>query len=310
MARSLLNLISAPVPVLNSLGLTLRIGLSSEDPTTLNHPTESYAAFLTTYSPEGDLVGRTHLGEIPPNRRKLYDISPIVRELVPGSVDHLAVVHRVPTRLLSQVDDVESEIDLPDDLHYPFFRSMVEYSFPHGGNGSVIYETPPGLNTSDDGRKSSNTFVFTCQIVLSELLNSYMVLIHHSMDPSYRTIADFRFALFTLSGEQVVSEHVTVGPFAVNVIDMARIIPANVLERERDLQDGQSAFTLTGYCEGAVLIPLIVNASPALGTVGVEHTHPPQSYLFPPGANLRRKIKMDAEHAWDSILAAGRRIYS
>ena len=304
MASPLLNLISTPVPVLNSLGLDLRVGLSSEDPTTLNHPTEPYAAFLTTYSPEGVLVQRTHLGEIPPNRRKLYDISAIVRDTVPGKVDHLAVVHRVPTRLLSQVESVESEIDLPEDLHYPMFRSMVEYSYPNGGNGSVIYETPPGLNAVP-GSKSSNSLVFTCQVVLSEVLSTYMVLIHYSVEPSYSTMADFGFAMFSLSGEQVVSEHVTVGPFSVKILDMARIIPASVLERERDPQDGQSAFTITGYSKGAALIPLVINAAPELGSVSVEHTHPPQTYLFPPQANLRRKIKADAENEWDTILAKG-----
>lgn len=84
---------------------------------------------------------------------------------------------------------------------------------------------------------------------------------------------------------------------------MGRIIPADVVKGERDPQDGQSAFTLTGFCEGTVLIPLIVNAAPDLGAVSVEHTHPPQVYLFPPEANLKRKIKMDAERVWESILA-------
>ena len=132
-----------------------------------------------------------------------------------------------------------------------------------------------------------------------------MVLIHYSVEPSYSTMADFGFAMFSLSGEQVVSEHVTVGPFSVKILDMARIIPASVLERERDPQDGHAAFTLKGYCDGAVQIPLFVNAASDLGAVGVEHSHPPQTYLFPPQANLRRKIKADAENEWDTILAKG-----
>ena len=306
MRRSLLNLISAPVPVLNSIGLNLRVGLSSEDPTTLNHPTESYAAFLTTYSPEGVLVGRTHLGEIPPNRRKLYDISAITRELIPGPVDHLTVLHRVPTRLLSQVDNVESVIDLPEDLHYPMFRSMVEYSYPQGGNGSVIYETPPGLNAAKREEKSSNTLIFTCQIVLSQVLNTYMVLIHYSVDPSYAAIADFGYGIFSPSGERVSYGDVSVGPFSIRVVDMTKVIPRDVINKERDPLDGQSAFTFVGYSEDAVLIPLIVNASPDLGAVGVEHTHPPQAYVFPSDANIKRKVKTDAESAWKSVLTMAR----
>ncbi|MDP6495850.1 MAG: hypothetical protein QGI09_10635, partial [Dehalococcoidia bacterium] len=189
MANSLLNLISAPIPVLNSLGLNLKVGLSSEDPTALNHGTEAYDAFLSIYSPEGLLQERTHLGEIPPSRRRLFDLSSITRRVVP-SQDHLVVAHRVPHRLLTQVENVESPIDLPKDLHYPLFRSMVEYSYPGGGNGSVIYETPPGLNSARREEKSSNTLIFTCQIVLSQVVNTYMVLMHYSVNPNYTEIAD------------------------------------------------------------------------------------------------------------------------
>jgi hypothetical protein len=184
MADSLLNLISAPIPVLNTIGLDLRVGLSSEDPTTLNHGTEAYAAFLSVYSPEGLLLERSQIGEIQPRRREMFDLSSITRQLVPNQ-DHLAAIHRVPLRLLSQVHDVESPINLPKNLHYPFSRSMVEYSYPQGGNGSVIYETPPGLNGVDRPEKSSNTLIFTCQIVLSQVLDCYMVLMHYSVDPSY-----------------------------------------------------------------------------------------------------------------------------
>ena len=55
-----LNLISTPLALLNSLGLDLRVGLSSEDPMVGRHPTEAYEAYLTTYSPEGLLMDRRH----------------------------------------------------------------------------------------------------------------------------------------------------------------------------------------------------------------------------------------------------------
>jgi hypothetical protein len=305
MAGSLLNLISTPVPVLNTLGLNLRVGLSSEDPTTLNHPTEPYAAFLSVYSPEGILQERTQLGEIPPSRRRLFDISSITRRLVPH-LDHLTVVHRVPLRLLDKVADVESPIDLPKDLRYPMFRSMVEYSYPQAGNGSVIYETSPGLNGADREEKTSNTLISTCQIVLSQVVNTYMALMNYPVDPSFPAIADFEFGIFSLAGEQLVSDHVSVGPFSVKVVDMAQVIPQEMVDRERDPLDGQSAFTFVGYSEDAVLIPLIVNASPELGAVAVEHTHPPQAYIFPSEANIKRKVKTEAASMWRSILATGR----
>ena len=59
MQVNLLNLISTPIPVLNSLGLELSVGLSSEDPVVGRSPNETFLAYLTVYSPEGkrlDLV--------------------------------------------------------------------------------------------------------------------------------------------------------------------------------------------------------------------------------------------------------------
>ena len=102
MRVSPLNLISTPVPVLNSLGLRLRVGLSSEDPMVGRHPTEAYEAYLSVYSPEGPLMERTHLGQILPSRRRFFDVSAIAGRLIPN-VDHLAVVHRIPSRLMDPV---------------------------------------------------------------------------------------------------------------------------------------------------------------------------------------------------------------
>lgn len=95
----LLNLISTPVPVLNSLGLELSVGLSSEDPVVGRRLSEPYRAYLSVYSPEGKWLNRCDLGEIPPNRRRLFPLSALTRELVPAG-DHLVVVHRVPARLV------------------------------------------------------------------------------------------------------------------------------------------------------------------------------------------------------------------
>ena len=85
MKVSLLSLITTPFPVLNNLGMTSRVGLSSDDPTALRHSDEEYQAYLTVYSPEGVLAQRMHLGTIPANRRKLFDISSLVRRFVPAA---------------------------------------------------------------------------------------------------------------------------------------------------------------------------------------------------------------------------------
>ena len=147
MRVSLLNLMSTTIPVLNSLGLRLRVGLSSEDPMVGRNATEAYDAFFSVYSPEGLLIDRIHVGQIPPSRRRFFDVNDTVQHLV-YSVDHLVVAHRIPSRMLASGVKVEDELDMTVQPDYSLFRSLVEYSFAEGGNGSVIYETPFGLNTS------------------------------------------------------------------------------------------------------------------------------------------------------------------
>lgn len=304
MRLSLLNFISTPVPVLNTLGLDLRVGLSSEDPMVERHPSEPYEGYLSTYSAEGLLLARRHLGQIPPDRRLFFDISGATRDLVSG-LDHLSVIHRVPSRMLAQAFSIEEEVEIQKEPDYSFFRSLVEYSYPQGGNGSVIYETPPRLNSVTSQGRSSNTLTFTCQTVVSEIVNTYVVLVHYSVNPDYSQVANYHFALHSLSGERVLTEHVTVGPFAVRVLDMGQIIPEHIIERERDPQDGQSSFTFVGYSEDAALMVVVLNTAPSLGAVAVEHTHPTQTYLLPWDSNYQRAAKADAQRNWKSIMSGG-----
>ena len=299
MRQSLLNFISTPLPMLNSLGLNLRVGLSSEDPMVGRRPSEEYETYLSIYSPEGTLLKRPYLGAIPPHRRKYFDVSEISRSLIP-QLDHLTVVHRIPTRLSGLVSNLEDEIELPDELDSSYMRSLAEYSLPEGGNGSVIYETPPHLNTGS----SSNTLTFTNQIVLSEFMNTSVVLINHSVNSKYAQIADYTFAVYSLSGELVVSDHINIGPFGVAVLDMSEVIPKAVANSERDIIDGLSTFTFVGLSDDAVLLVMVVNSAPGLGAVSVEHTHPPQTYMFPFDSAQQRLVKSTARARWKSVLSA------
>ena len=308
MRVSPLNLISTPLPVLNTLGLDLRVGLSSEDPMVLRHPSETYESYLSIYSPEGLLTDRVHLGQIPPNRRRFFDVTEATRRLVP-SQDHLSVVHRIPSRLLaqdsSQIPNLEEEIELDGEPDYSLFRSLVEFSYPHGGNGSVIYETPHRLNPGTPGSGSSNTLTFTCQTLLSQTVDSYAVLIHYSVNPAYSRVAHYEFAFHALSGERVASERVALGPFSIKVLDVRQIIPPAVVAREADPQDGISAFTFVGYSEDASILVMVVNAAPSLGSVSVEHTHPPQTYLLPLDPSYQRQVKKEAQAGWKALLSHG-----
>jgi hypothetical protein len=307
MKMSLLNLISTPVPVLNSLGLRLRVGLSSEDPMVGRRPREPYDAFLSTYSPEGVLADRRALGSIESDRRKFFDISSIVSSVLPGQ-DHLSVVHRVPSRLLAEVGSVEGAIELDNEPDYSYFRSVVEYSYPDGGNGAVIYETPPRFNAA--GSSSSNTLSFTCQTAISESVGAYVVLIHHSVNPQYSKIADYQFVLHSLSGERVVSDRVSVGPFGIRVIDIRALVPAEVVAREKDSVDATSSFTFVGFSEDAAMIVLVINAAPSLGAVAVEHIHPPQTYLLPWDSSYQKRLKLAAQRGWKELLSPGGQVTS
>ena len=301
MKVSLLNLISTPFPVLNSLGVTTRVGLSSDDPMALRHPSQEYQAYLTIYSPQGVLAQRLHLGAIPPNRRNLFDISTLTREIVPSG-DHLCVVHRVPSVLLAQVTNVEEPLELEQLPDYYLYRSLIEYSYPQGGNGSVIYETPPALNIASPGKPTSETLTFSSKIVLSDLVNTYVTLIHYSQDPSYTSICRYNYSILSMSGSTVASGRVDLGPFSINVLDIGAAVPMEEIRRSTDSQDGLATFTFLGFTDQASVISLVINASRHLGAISVEHTHPAQEYLMPRDSNERRKIKSSAIQHWKAML--------
>jgi len=261
---------------------------------------------MRVYAPEGLLLDRKHMGQIPPSRRRYFDVSDIAGKLVSG-VDHLAVVHRIPSRLLPQVSNLEDEIEINEEPDYSFFRSAVEYSYTEGGNGSVIFETTPNLNSALPGKKSSNTITFTCQTVLSDVLNTNVVITHHSVNPAYSKIASYGYALHSQSGELAASGRVEIAPFSVKVLDMSQIIPKDVIANNRDPKDGTSAFNFVGYSDEAAFQILVVNTAPSLGAVSVEHTHPPQTYLMPWNSNYQREAKTEAQKAWHSLLAQGSR---
>ncbi len=301
MAISPLNLISTPLPVLNSLGLRLRVGLSSEDPMGSRHASEPYEVFLTTYSPEGIQIERSRLGTIAPKRRKFFEISDLTNKLVTDQ-DHLAVIHRVPSHLISSEKNIEDELDIPDGNEYSLFRSLVEYSYPGGGNGSVIYETPPEFNSGKNVHKSSNSLTFTCQTILSDHLDSHLIIINHSINHKYKNIAEYTFALHSLSGERIFADKTTIGPFGIRVLNLRDLLPNTIIEKEKDPRDGLSSFTFMGYSDNAALLFMVVNTSPNLKSVAVEHTHPPQTYLLPGDMQKQRSVKVNAINKWKAIL--------
>lgn len=297
MQVQLLNLISTPVPVLNSLGLELSVGLSSEDPAMRQSFSEAYLAYLTVYSPEGEMLKRCLLGEVPPRRRRQFALSAITRELVPSG-DHLVVVHRVPARLAAQVQSIEDPLEMDSQPSYPMWRSLIQYAYPGKGNGSVIYETQPRLNVRRPGAPPSTTLTFTSKIVFSSQVNTVVVPIHYSMDPGYLATCRYHYLLFDQDGHEVLRRTVTLPAFSVKVLGLLRELPEALIRKVTDSTDQLAAFTFVAYSEDAALAPLILNLAPALGGVSVEHTHPAQSFLLPCDEKDKGRMKSAAISAW------------
>jgi len=293
----LLNLISTPVPVLNSLGLELNVGLSSDDPVVGRRPSEPFMAYLSLYGPDGKWLDRKELGEIPPNRRRIFPISELARQFVP-SEDHLVVVHRIPASLAAQVRSVDEPLEMEQEPDYSMWRSLIQYSYPGRGNGSVIYETPPRLNVRKPGAPPSTTLTFTSKIVLSSIVQTYVVPIHYSMDFRYAASCRYRYFVFDPSGRQVLDRTVTMPAFTIKALDLGREIAPEIIRQATDPADGLATFTFVAYSDDAALAPLIINAMPSLGGITVEHTHPAQAFLMPFNNNDKNRLKAAAIAAW------------
>ena len=320
-----LNLISTPVAVLNSLGLRVKVGLSSEDPMVWRHRSQVYYAYLTTYAPDGRFLDRQGLGQIAPRQRRLFDLSDLTQALIPRE-DHVAVVHRVPAHLLTRALRVprlrgsrqqelaalqslipEEPVELPAHADYSFFRAYLQYEFDgaRGGNGSVIYEVPYRFNAARPaGSRAPSTLVFTTKIWLSPRVNSYVVLMNYSTDSDYRHTADYVYGCYSSGGQRVASGRVSVRPFALQCVDLSAAIPMDAQRRAQDPGDGASMFSFVGYCEDAALAVVVLNLDREGGGISVEHTHPAQSYLLPNSFADRYATKSQAVESWKTMLAA------
>ena len=302
MKTALLNLISTPIPVVNSLGLDVAVGLSSDDPIGNRRASEAFEAYLTVYRPDGTLAERVHLGEIPPARRQLFDVTAITRRSCPGD-DHLVVAHRIPRRLLGGHAPEDVVEVTPEDGDFAMYRSLVQYSYPGRANGSVIYETPPNFNVPRPGRAPASTLTFTSKVVVGAGVTTGIVLMNYSVDAGYAVTADYRFAFFAADGSRVATGTVTVPPFTARIIDAAQAIPAAAAAESRDSRDGLGWFTYVGLCRNTAVIPLILTMSPDRGAIAVEHTHPAQAYTLPARPEDKHKVKSRALGLWSALLA-------
>lgn len=307
MQVALLNLISTPAAVLPREGLELRVGLSSEDPMVGRHPSEPYTVYLSVYAPNGAFAKRLELGSLLPHRRQEFDISALVLPF--GFEDnHLVVMHRVPASLAARYGALDEPVPLPEETDYSFFRSYVQYAYPGGGgaHGGVIYEISHWFNEPVPGKRPPVVLTFTTKIVLSDDVETSIVLMNCSTDPRYTTTARYAYAVYAGDGSLVATGECPVSPFTPRVLHMREVIPAEAVAQVRDPDDGLSHFCFYGICENATLAILVLNLSPAQRGVSVEHTHPTQGYLLSSTPADQQRIKREAIAGWRALMMSAR----
>src|SRR5690606_38315735 len=120
---------------------------------------------------------RRELESMGPGERRLVDLSTLLRPIF-GDENVLAVVHRVPASLCPEGQDPAACPLPPAHSDYDLFRTMVEYAFPSGGRGGVIYETPPRFNDLRGRARQISTLVFSSKLAVGAHNDTVICLIN------------------------------------------------------------------------------------------------------------------------------------
>jgi hypothetical protein len=297
---ALLDLLSTPVPILDGEGLVTRVGLSAADPLGERHAGEAFRVFLTQYSADGMHISRREIGTLAAGERRIFDVAALLRG-EKGEGNRLAVIHRVPESLCPSGEEPATAAPfLGQHAEYELYRAVVEYADPRGGNGSVVYETPPRFNDLRDRPRPQETLSFTSKILISEQYDTLLCLIHYSVDPSYRRTATYRMRVFTDAGEVAATRELILEPFTATVVSMRELL---VLSSTRGSGEFRN-YSMIAWCRDAAVIPLMIQRAPNCGSVAVEHIHPAQAFLLPNEIGQRNVIKATSIAAWDHAFEA------
>ena len=287
-----LDLITTPVAVLNATALATRAGISGDDPLCERMVGERFRVFLSLFSPDGIFAERIELDPVGPGERRMLDLSVLMRERY-GDRNALAVVHRVPFSLCPHGIDPQTVEMAPSGEDFDLLRVMVEYGFPGGGKGAVIYETPPGIN--GPRRSAQSALILSSKIAISRGQNTTMLLINMSESPAYRESVTVRARLFASDGRAVTAREATVAPFSFAMISLRDWIAqaGDVITEEI------ATFSVVAWSRQGALIPLFLQTHEELRSVSIEHSNPPQVYVLPMTQAERFRIKNEAVAAWD-----------
>ena len=301
-----IDLITTPVAVLGDLGVTTKLGLSADDPLGMRNRDEHYRVLVTLYDPGGRFAERVELDPLHPGERRLVDLGEIAGNRF-GGEKHLAVVHRVPVSLCPVGED-PTEMAPARHGDFAMYRSMIQYGYPGGGHGGVIYETPPALNASAGGGKTSGTLTFTSKIATAPAVDTTLILVHYSVDPDYARDAGYRFRIHDGGGRLCAEREIRVAPFTVAAVSIGEALAAEATGAEDGGNGARlrpALHSLVGWSKEASFLVLFLQTRRDSGFVAVEHAHPPQTYLLPREPETQRKVKSDAIGIWDQSFRRG-----
>jgi hypothetical protein len=290
-----LDLISTPVGVLNATALETRAGISGDDPLCERLIGERLRVFVSLFAPNGTFVERRELDPIAGGERRMINLSEIARPLF-GNVNVLSVVHRIPYSVCPPGQDPAETILKTNPIEdYDLLRTMIEYGYPGRGRGGVIYETPPGINSTERRGKQS-ALILSSKVAISEQQNSTVLLINMSQDFAYRGHVTLRARLFAPDGQAVAAHEERLPPFSISILSIR-----DWLTRAGKAPTGNdiSTYSVVAWSKEGALIPLFLQTHEAAGSVSIEHSNPPQVYLLPKSAGLRFKLKNEAVASWD-----------
>lgn len=282
---SALDLITTPVGVLNGFGLETRVGLSGEDPLAVRRQGEGFRLLLSWYDPEGRAAGREELPPLAPGERRLLDLGTLARARF-GAADVLAVVHRVPLGLCPEGDP--AAMPAPDDHgDFDLFRTMVEYGWPDGGRGGVIYEMPPRFNA---GPRPASTLVFSSKLAFGAATETVLCLLNYSLDPEWRRAVSLPLRIHDSAGALRTERTVTALPFRPTLIPLRDLVGPGTF----------ATYSLVGWSRDGSVVPLFLQLNRQRRSIAVEHSHPPQSYLLTVDPAERFRIKERAVAQWEA----------
>ena len=280
-SSSLMNLSSTPIAVLAHLGLKTYAGISGDDPSGIRNIGQEFQLLISVYH-ESKLHCIANLGLIGLGKREFICIDEVLKELnFESFTPTLVVIHRIPTQYFKngKLATVDKGIKLDD---YYMYRIVVQYENDNKGMASVTYETPPRMNIKNNGEASFLSF--SNMLFRQNLSDNYLIFINYSMNFKYDKSCTLYVNLYDEKGIAFKSFEKLIEPFSSSTLNISEWIHNN---------HESQGFSYVAASQDAILLPLALILNRGNGGISLEHTHPPQEYLYT-SWNVSNEIKSRA----------------